>query len=422
MLRLIILSIISLVSLTSAKDPNILAEGILGYEYPNMKSYELKSWAIRQQSNIPGWFWVNGKYALGKQCGSSSYENFNAWDWAVAMQSLVDAVKATNNQTWIDEMKLVYTGLEDFYNSNVGAYSVTTAKNTDIDLDDNAQIASSFITAYETTGNTTYLNRGRSLVEFLENGWNSKHGGVDWDYSGGYIATISTTESALAALRLYRASDKNQTHIEFADKCLRWLFETLWDNSTNLLFDGYSTTSNSIDKHHYTYHMGTALSLATYLYNFTKEEYYLESAKLLADSSINRNSPIFNRDLADNYRFWYDGVNFTQLMFEGMVDYVTTITPTNLSMIHEIKRQIRYFIDVTWDPTNDGYFADPNGYQNSHLTTVIWNEATGRSEPWTADLSEYCSSSSSNRPEFRLLYEASMARCLWQAVKIAKYV
>lgn len=402
-------------SYTSSENNQILNPVILGYTYEGMQSYDLRSLAQQQHDNMFNNLWDGSTFVNGKPCGNTG--KFNVWDWAVVMQSTVDGYVITKNSTMSDQLDKIFKGMEEFYDSSMKAYHVTPdIGNSDIDYDDNAQIASAFITAYDATQNKQYYTRAQDVVSFLLDGWNKNYGGVTWAYNKSYIATISTTESALAALRMYNAGDKQQEYITFAQNCLDFLFQTMWEESDQLFYDGLGTlTTKNTD--HFTYHEGTALSLASMLYDMTKNQLFVTYAEKLISVSLNRELGLYNRDYS-NYqlRFYKDGANFTQLMIQGLVDYHNLVDPLDLSVTHEIARSVRYLIDFT--VADKGYFGDPNASQNSQTTTNNWNHAAGVSDSWTPDLSQYCNGDSSKDVNYQLLYQASMARCLWLPIPI----
>lgn len=397
----------------------ILSSSILGYTYENMPEYDLQQLAQEQHDRIFNKLWKGNTFQNGPVCGKGA-RTFNAWDWAVEMQAIADGYSVTHNNTFKTQMLSVFNGMDKYYDKSKAAYHVTTSKSSDIDYDDNAQIATALLAAYNATNDKQYLKRAEQIIKFLMDGWNKQHGGVTWSYGHSYIATISTTEAAISALKLYAVKPDN-AYISFAENCLNFLFENLWDESSSLFYDGYDGTDKGKSTDHYTYHEGTALSLASLLYYYTKNETVLEQAKLLSSVSIDRNLGIYNRDTPKQFlRFYKDGANFTQLMVQGLLDYYNLVDSSNTTIKNEVLRSVRYLIDIT--SNGDGYFGDGNAYQNSEDTTLHWNQAMGESNSWNPDLTQYCDGSTSKTIDFPLLYEASMLRCLWLASTIQQYI
>ena len=120
--------------------------------------------------------------------------------------------------------------------------------NTHSYVDDNCQVLWVFIEAYELTNNTKYLTTANKLMELIQGQWSNEVGGVRWKVDGDYIASISTLEAALSAVKLYE-QNKDDSLLSFAKKCLSWLDDNLLDKLDGFYYDGLNVNNKTnIDK------------------------------------------------------------------------------------------------------------------------------------------------------------------------------
>ena len=164
----------------------------------------------------------------------SKFTNFNpsqysvVWSVAVAGMAIVQSgdISKTNQ---------IITSLYKYQNSQ-GWFSATPGGGESF-VDDNCQVLWVFIEAYELTNNTKYLTTANKLMELIQGQWSDKVGGVRWKVDGDYIASISTVEAALCAVRLYE-QNKDDSLLSFAKKCLSWLDDNLLDKLDGFYYDG----------------------------------------------------------------------------------------------------------------------------------------------------------------------------------------
>lgn len=204
--------------------------------------------------------------------------------------------------------------------------------NEDVYYDDDAQVASAYLTAYEVTRNPEYYEKGKALVQFLMTGWQRKEPhGVLWHVKNRGPNTCTTAECGLAALRLAKCEPDQKFRnrlISFANDCCHWVFEKMQDPTDKLICDGYDKNKKDehgnygINKMKWTYNQGTPISLASLLYTFTGDRWCIEKAQELALAVTDRKTEIFDRDTQNmEARYYRDGLFFYQLLAEGFADY-----------------------------------------------------------------------------------------------------
>lgn len=136
----------------------------------------------------------------------------------------------------------------------------------------------------------------------------------------------------------------------------------------------------------------------------------------LAKSAINRGLTIFNRDYDNKFRWWRDELDFTQLLFEGLIDYRENINK-DADFLNEIAREARYVFDFARG--DDGlYFKTVNPLGNSDKIYKRWKKVTGTDKKESLDKSQYCSSDTSKKANRELIVQAAAARIFLLTSKV----
>ncbi|VVT51570.1 uncharacterized protein SAPINGB_P003140 [Magnusiomyces paraingens] len=260
---------------------------------------------------------------------------YTVWPLSVLAQAVVDAMRIYPQDAH-QFVEPVFRVFDRYYSPKYHAYcaSENFDGNNDVYFDDNAQVASAFLTAFEVTGNRHYLDKGAEVVRFLLTGWyTSEPYGVRWHVEKDGSNTCTTAECGIAALRLERHMDPNDSYartlVSFASDCARWVFDRMQDQDDKLIRDGYVPDKEHnecgngyrIDGMKWTYNQGTPLTLTSMLYCKTGQDWFKEKAEQLALAVTDTNTTIFDRDTPNHdARFYRDSLYFYQLLAEGFAD------------------------------------------------------------------------------------------------------
>lgn len=296
-------------------------------------------------------------FVAKKKCaGCYNDDRFVVWAVSVAAQAIVDGARL-----YPEFVPLIAPAIECFSkykNSQLKGFSAAENGGSDSDIyyDDDAQVASAMITAYEVTGEKKYLDMSRELVRFLMGGWDEGIGGVKWHVSKTYVNACTTAEVAKACLQISKfLPEESQFYIDFAAKCIDWQIKTLQDPKDKCIKDGIQPGDMKVDEVKLTYNTGTTLSAAAHLYKITKDKKWKDMAEDLAKAAIDRNSPFYDRDYGDEQRYWRDPSYWTQLIIEGLADYLLYVdgdVPGDLAhkIAEEIERHLKIFYKYSKDP------------------------------------------------------------------------
>lgn len=366
---------------------------------------------------------LHNKFVAPKKCaGCYNDSEFVVWAVAVAVQSIVDGARI-----YPEFLPLIAPAIETFAkykNPHVKGYSAAENSGNDMDIyyDDDAQVASAIITAYEVTGDKKYLDSGRELVRFLMGSWYPKIGGCKWHVSKTLVNACTTAEVAKACLQISKfIPSEADVYVDFAAKCIDWQIKTLQDDD-KCIMDGIQPDSMDIDRVKLTYNTGTTLSAASMLYSITKENKWKEIAHGLADAAINRNSPFYDRDYPDELRYWRDPSFWTSLLFEGLADYLLYVGPDvpqefAAKIQGEVARNLKMFYKYSKDPQDGLYIQsfEPHKTFKEFYESYYREEFGGKKEGGLRDDDR---EGDTQNPQKCLIGLGAAARVFFQAARV----
>jgi hypothetical protein len=363
--------------------------------------------------------------------GSYSEGRYVLWPVSVFNQAIADAARIYPKE--ISPMLApAFRAYDHYYSKEYHAYcaSYDFNGNRDIYYDDNAQVASSFLSAYEVTGDRIYLDKGVENVHFLMGG-QQQDGGVRWHIAKEGCNTCTTAECGIAAMRLARFVQNNQVYIQFAKKCCDWIFNKVQADD-KLICDGLESDGHGGLKRNdtkWTYNQGTPLTLCSLLYAFTKEEIYFERAHELALAVTDHNTAIFDRDTLNmDARYYRDHTYFYQLLAEGLADYLLFFESksppeTGNQIKGELMHTIKYVYEYLRDPTDQLYYQSFEIFRISKDHWERFKQLTGEGKEYQPSGAERETADDSVPMDNRKLVKclmgtASAARIFFQTARV----
>ncbi|CCG26053.1 secreted protein [Candida orthopsilosis Co 90-125] len=343
-------------------------------------------------------FW-NGEHQAFNLNDPSCTSNFSlpaVWDIAVVAKAFIDSGDITASQKILSEL-YSYQGSSGWFNA--------LPNQTEAFTDDNAQIVWALLAAYDLTKDEKHLKTAEQLVKLIQGQW-SNIGGIIWQTGEAYVASISTTEAALAAVRLYKYNH-DESLLDFAQQCLNWMEEKLKDPSDGFYYDGTNRNNGDVNKGKLSYTVGTAISSYTYLYSFTKNETFLNIANQRATAVFGTNT---SNVLMNASGGWNNGLKYVHLLFVGIADLI------------EIGGQSQYtekLIDqgkmvYEFDQLSDGVYVD---FESDASLADHYTQLTGRPSGYTFNANNYCNASESS-PKRSVLTQGSAAQVFYQVGRI----
>lgn len=327
-----------------------------------------------------------------------AYDNsghITLWPIAVNVQALVDAYRIFPKEAG-PMMEMALSSFSHYYNPQYRAYNASFSfpGNKDIYYDDNAQVASCFLSAYEVTQDKQWLDKAVEVCEFLMTGLypeSSKYGGgVRWHVSKEGANSISTSESGVAVMRLAKFVANNERYVEFGKKCAEFIF-TRVQCSDKLIGDGLEDDGHNGFKPNntkWTYNQGVPLSLCCALYLATNDKKYFEWANELANVVTDHNTAIFDRDTQNmDARYYRDQTYFYHLLAEGLADFMlhfSTLASTQLKeqITHEMRRTIQYIGEYMKYPDDGLYFQTFELFRLDPVHYDMFRKLTGENKQY----------------------------------------
>lgn len=385
---------------------------------PNLEGYEVTRGMWLQFFNAK-----KGTFVAPKKCsGCYNEDRFVVWAVSVAVQAIVDGARIYPElKPLIDPAVATFAR---YQNKHTKGYSAAENGGSDNDVyyDDDAQVASAIITAYEVTGNKKYLDQGRELVRFLMGGWDQNIGGVKWHVLKTYVNACTTAEVAKACLQISKfIPDESKVYVDFAAKCIDWQIETLQDKSDHCIMDGVQPAGMKVENGKLTYNNGTTMSAASHLFHITHDDKWKQIATDLAKASINRNVPFYDRDYDNELRYWHDPSYFNQLLFEGLADYLLYVGPDNApdglaqQIASEVERHVVMFNKYFKDPQDGLYIQsfEPHSTYPEYYEKYYKPEFGGKKKGGLKK-----DDSDGGKPQKCLMGLGAAARCFYQAARV----
>ncbi|CAK9439704.1 uncharacterized protein LODBEIA_P38040 [Lodderomyces beijingensis] len=345
-------------------------------------------------------FWNDDRVAFNfnDPACSSDFRHVSVWDMAVAGKAIVDSGDLTRTRQVLSALQR-YQNSDGWFASNPGG--------NDIYIDDNAQVVYVYLDAYALTFNSDYLTTATNLMRLIQTQWSSA-GGVVWKKDAPYVASISTTEAALAAARLYEYNF-DSTLLEFSKSCLSWMEQHLTDPSDGFYYDGLDRDTRQVNRGKLTYTIGVAISTYAYLFKFTGDQAYVNHATDKASATLTK--PVF---LSSNGA-WNNILPYVHLLFAGFADLIT------IARIHGYNPALNKqasFIYKYDQYDNSGHYS---WYTSVRTLYDNYVKSTGDSSiAFSLDSSCYCSGNAS-QPRRTVLVDGSAAQIFHSMTRISAF-
>ena len=233
--------------------------------------------------------------------------------------------------------------------------------------DDNALVCIDYSEAYLNTKDEKYIDKAKEVFDFIISGWDDKlSGGVYW-LEGHFDHKPACTNgmSTLAALKLYKCT-KDPKYLDWGKRFYQWMHDHL-RNPKGIYYNDIKM-DGKINEVYYTYNTGSMLEASVMLYHFTKENAYLEEAKLVAENAYT----FFSKtDAYGNVNLTIDLPWFVTVLFRGY------------EALYQVDHQPKY-INAVADALNKAW---TNAADRYGLLTAKWatTEQAKRKPKWLLD-------------------------------------
>ena len=167
-------------------------------------------------------------------------------------------------------------------------------------LDDNAWAALGMLDAYEMEKRSTYLAAAKMVATYMVKAGRLLEenppggGGMYWQDSPADDTNTYKTKNVanngpaiVIFCRLFEITN-DSTYLDYAKMTYRWLYDTLLDKSSWLMWDNINVETSEISTYKAPYTTGAMLHAASLLYKITGESAYKNHADKLAEAAFSR--------------------------------------------------------------------------------------------------------------------------------------
>ncbi len=206
------------------------------------------------------------------------YDSTGWWNAANCLEAVIEDIIANNDVQYL-------AALTNTFNANASGNFLNSY------YDDEGWWCNTWIRAYDITGNTNFLNMGKTIFTDLLTGWDTNSacpGGVWWNKSFNYKNAIPNELFLQAAIRLHQRTPGDAgpgSYFYWATNEWTWFKASGLINSQNLINDGLNGCVNNGETT-WTYNQGVILGGLTDLYKVTGNSAYLTQAQLIANATI----------------------------------------------------------------------------------------------------------------------------------------
>ncbi len=208
-----------------------------------------------------------------------------AYCWDVGAQiSALTAASHVKPKEYLPRLSQLVTATQRYLDSRgpvAGLGVLPDLKDSDRFYDDNAWIAIAMADAYPLTRNPEWLALAKTSLDFALSGEDSQlGGGVFWRENERKTKnTCSNAPTAVAALRYFQITGE-RAYFDRAQRILAWTRQTLQDKD-GLYFDSVSL-EGKVDKTKWTYNTALMIEADVLMFEITKNPFRLVEANRLA--------------------------------------------------------------------------------------------------------------------------------------------
>jgi predicted alpha-1,6-mannanase (GH76 family) len=203
------------------------------------------------------------------------------WTQAIYWDMAMNVYERTKDQTQLNMVNDMYQGGYDEYDGY--NWDNTT---TWFIYDDMMWWVMALARANQITGNPVYLQKAVAGFNRVWNGsYDAVDGGMFWDFQHSGKNACINFPTVIAAMRLYKLTN-DASYLDKAKSIYAWAKINLV-NTEGRVAD-HKIGNNAPGYEDYTYNQGTAIGAAMDLYKETKDNTYLNDAKLIADYTKNK--------------------------------------------------------------------------------------------------------------------------------------
>jgi uncharacterized protein YyaL (SSP411 family) len=258
------------------------------------------------------------------------------WSYSGMLSALTALSRMPDGEVYHSALRQVLAGLETYWDGDAPYPAYDSYVRFDGGgqkyYDDNEWLGWDFIEVYHILGDSFYLDRAKTIFDFVASGWSeAMGGGIYWRENDPETKNAcSNGPAAVLALRLYNETHQ-QTYLDWALRILEW--NRRLESPDGVYWD-HVKADGSLDKRVYTYNTGTPLHAAALLFQITGDERYLNESRRLAEAA--------QRYFTQETGFYPDTPWFNAVLLKGYIALYEADPARNTAYIDHIHSNMDY--------------------------------------------------------------------------------
>ncbi|MET8857750.1 glycoside hydrolase family 76 protein [Streptomyces sp. NPDC004579] len=232
----------------------------------------------------------------------SSYDPYNGWwpsSWwnsAATLTSLVDFARATGTHDYDWAVARTFDQNKGIFAAGARSSDAIEGHFISRSIDDSGWWAIAWIDAYDSTGNSRYLDEAVTIAGYVQQYWDTGTcgGGVWWDRERTYKNAVTNGQYLWLTTALHQRIPGDTVWLQRARTAAAWYRSSGMINSSGLVNDGLTSACANNGGTVWSYNQGLAIGAFTELWKSTGDSALLVTARALADAAIS--SPTLTRD------------------------------------------------------------------------------------------------------------------------------
>jgi predicted alpha-1,6-mannanase (GH76 family) len=200
------------------------------------------------------------------------------WNAANALMAVIGYTKWSGDSSHEGVIATTFTGAKRQHANFVDSF-----------YDDNGWWALAWVSAFDLTGQNSYLQAAKTIFTRNTAGWDATlGGGLWWNEQKTYKNAITNELFLVLAARLHQRTPGDKTYLNWALKEWEWFDAKGLIGPSGMVNDGLNAAGQNNGGPTWTYNQGVILGGLAALFEITGDHAYLTQAESIADATLSK--------------------------------------------------------------------------------------------------------------------------------------